>query len=259
MAGMIIFPSCFAFGVEPGAGPGLIFVTLPNVFNAMSHGVIWGGLFFVFMSFAAMSTVVAVFENLVAFGIDNWKVSRGKSVIVNLILMLILAAPCALGFNVLAGWEPMGPGTVVLDLEDFIVSNTLLPLGSMIFVLFCSSRYGWGWDNFIAEVDAGQGIKFPRFLKPYFQYILPLIILVIFFQGYYELYQKMSATPAPAEAVEVIEESAVSPDGTTEVEATIVQETTADGLTETTVIIDESQAPEGDEAPASADGQPGAE
>ncbi len=190
LAGMIIFPSCFAFGVEPGAGPGLIFVTLPNIFNHMSHGVIWGSLFFVFMSFAALSTVVAVFENLVAFGIDNWKVSRHKSVIVNGIMMLILAAPCALGFNVLSDFNPMGEGTVVLDLEDFIVSNNLLPLGSLVFVLFCSSRYGWGWDNFVAEADTGRGIKFPKMLKPYFQYVLPLIILVIFFQGYYELLSK---------------------------------------------------------------------
>ncbi len=190
LAGMIIFPSCFAFGVEPGAGPGLIFVTLPNIFKHMNHGVIWGSLFFVFMSFAALSTVVAVFENLVAFGIDNWKVSRHKSVIVNGIMMLILAAPCALGFNVLSDFNPMGEGTVVLDLEDFIVSNNLLPLGSLVFVLFCSSRYGWGWDNFVAEADTGLGIKFPKMLKPYFQYVLPLIILVIFFQGYYELLSK---------------------------------------------------------------------
>ncbi|UQZ91273.1 hypothetical protein C4J81_15305 [Deltaproteobacteria bacterium Smac51] len=203
MAGMIIFPSCFAFGVEPGAGPGLVLVTLPNIFNAMSGGIVWGGLFFVFMSFAALSTVIAVFENIVAFGIDNWRVSRKTSVLINFILMLVLATPCALGFNVLAGFEPMGPGSVVLDLEDFIVSNNLLPLGSLIFVLFCSTRYGWGWDNFIKEADTGVGMKFPRLLKPYFQYVLPLIILVIFVQGYYELYQKLN--PAPAE-VTVIEE-----------------------------------------------------
>jgi len=191
MAGMIIFPTCFAFGVEPGAGPGLIFVTLPNIFNVMSHGLVWGGLFFVFMSFAALTTVIAVFENIVAFGIDNWKASRTKSVAVNLILMIFLAAPCALGFNALAGFEPLGAGSGVLDLEDFIVSYNLLPLGSLIFVLFCSYRYGWGWDNFIAEADAGRGLKFPRMLKPYFQYVLPLMVLVVFFQGYYELFQKL--------------------------------------------------------------------
>ncbi|MDL2226990.1 sodium-dependent transporter, partial [Deltaproteobacteria bacterium OttesenSCG-928-M10] len=208
MAGMIIFPTCFAFGVEPNAGPGLIFVTLPNIFNHMSHGIIWGGLFFVFMSFAALSTVIAVFENLVAFGIDNWKFSRKKSVLVNLVLMLILATPCALGFNVLSDFQPFEPGSGVLDLEDFIVSNNLLPLGSLIFVLFCSHRYGWGWDNFIKEADTGVGTKFPAFLKPYFQYVLPLVILVIFAQGYYELYKKMS--PAPAEAVAI--EETVTPD-----------------------------------------------
>jgi len=193
MAGMIIFPTCFAFGVEPGAGPGLIFVTLPNIFNHMTMGTLWGALFFIFMSFAAMSTVIAVFENIVAFGIDNWKVSRQASVGINLILMLILAAPCALGFNVLADFQPLGPGSGVLDLEDFIVSNNMLPIGSLIFVLFCSTRYGWGWDNFVAEADAGQGAKFPKFLKPYFQYVLPIIILVVFLQGYYEIFQKLSS------------------------------------------------------------------
>ncbi|MDR1045088.1 MAG: sodium-dependent transporter [Candidatus Adiutrix sp.] len=190
MAGLIIFPSCFAFGVEPDSGPGLIFVTLPNVFNHMTHGLVWGALFFVFMSFAVLSTVIAVFENLVAFGIDNWRASRRKSVTVNLSLMLILAAPCALGFNVLSDFTPLGPGSVVLDLEDFIVSNNLLPLGSLIFVIFCSHRYGWGWDNFITEADTGRGLKFPKILKPYFQYILPICILIIFFQGYYELFFK---------------------------------------------------------------------
>ncbi|MDL2260281.1 sodium-dependent transporter [Deltaproteobacteria bacterium OttesenSCG-928-K17] len=193
MAGMIIFPSCFAFGVEPGAGPGLIFVTLPNVFNSMGLGILWGTLFFVFMTFAAMSTVIAVFENIVAYGIDNWKLSRRASVGVNLILMLILATPCALGFNVLADFQPLGPGSVVLDLEDFIVSNNLLPLGSLIFVLFCSSRYGWGWDKFVAEADTGRGLKFPSYLKPYFKYVLPIIILIIFIQGYYEIFQKLTA------------------------------------------------------------------
>ena len=125
-----------------------------------------------------------------AYGIDNWKLSRAKSVLVNLALMLVLATPCALGFNVLSGFEPMGPGTVVLDLEDFIVSNNLLPIGSLVFVLFCSHRYGWGWDNFIAEVDTGKGIKFPNFLNPYFQYVLPIIILIIFIQGYIEIFGK---------------------------------------------------------------------
>ncbi len=209
MAGMIIFPACFAFGVEPGAGPGLILVTLPNIFNSMSGGVVWGGLFFVFMSFAALTTVVAVFENIVAFGIDNWKVSRQKSVLVNFCILIVLSLPCALGFSTLSGFQPLGPGSVVLDLEDFIVSNNLLPLGSLIFVLFCSCRYGWGWDNFIKEADTGIGLKFPRLLKPYFQYVLPVIMVVIFAQGYYELYKKLSPAPAPAAIEEVVVEEVV--------------------------------------------------
>ncbi len=208
LAGMVIFPACFAYGVEPGAGPGLVFVSLPNVFNNMSGGVIWGGLFFLFMTFAAMTTVIAVFENLVSYGIDVWHLSRGTSVIINLILMLILATPCALGFNVLADFNPLGPGSVVLDLEDFLVSNTLLPLGALGVVLFCSSRYGWGWDNFIKECNTGSGVKFPPLLKPYFQYVLPVIILVIFVVGYHDTYQRVfpSAEPVTAEELAVTED-----------------------------------------------------
>ncbi len=225
MAGMIIFPACFAFGVEPGAGPGLVLVTLPNIFNAMSGGRIWGGLFFVFMSFAALTTVVAVFENIVAFGIDNLKLSRQKSVVMNFFLLLILSAPCALGFNVLSGFAPLGPGSVVLDLEDFIVSNNLLPLGSLIFAVFCSSRYGWGWDNFIKEADTGVGLKFPKLLKPYFQYVLPLVMLVIFAQGYYELYKKLSPAPAPAVIEEVVVEEVIVEEPATEEAAPASEET----------------------------------
>jgi NSS family neurotransmitter:Na+ symporter len=190
MSGLVIFPACFAYGVEPGAGPGLIFVTLPNVFNAMDNGILWGTLFFLFMTFAALTTVIAVFENIVSFGIDVLHFSRLKSVGVNLVLMLILAAPCALGFNVLSGFQPLGPGSGVLDLEDFLLSNNILPLGSLVYVLFCTTRYGWGWDNFVAEADQGKGLKFPRLLKPYFQYVLPIVMLVIFVQGYVEIFGK---------------------------------------------------------------------
>lgn len=211
MAGMIIFPACFAFGVEPGAGPGLVLVTLPNIFNSMQGGQIWGSLFFVFMSFAALTTVVAVFENIVAYGIDILKLSRQKSVAINFCLLMVLSAPCALGFNVLSDFAPLGPGSVVLDLEDFIVSNNMLPLGSVIFVLFCSCRYGWGWDNFVKEADIGQGLKFPRLLKPYFQYILPIIMLVIFAQGYYELYKRLNPVPAPAAVEEALTEEEAAP------------------------------------------------
>ena len=186
MAGLVIFPACFAFGVDPGEGPGLVFVTLPNIFNQMAGGRLWGTLFFVFMSFAALSTIIAVFENIISFGIDLWGWTRKKSVLVNLILILVLSMPCVLGFNVWSGIAPLGAGSTIQDLEDFIVSNNLLPLGSLMYLLFCTSRYGWGWDRFIAEADAGKGIKFPQWARFYVSYILPLIVLFIFVMGYWQ-------------------------------------------------------------------------
>ena len=158
MAGLIIFPACFAFSVAPNSGPGLIFITLPNIFNAMDGGILWGTLFFVFMSFAALTTIIAVLENIVAYGIDVLKWTRKKAVTVNFVLVFLLSLPCALGFNVLSGIQPFGPGSMILDLEDFIVSNNLLPLGSMVFLFFCCYKRGWGWDNFIAEADTGKGL-----------------------------------------------------------------------------------------------------
>ncbi|MDR0379453.1 MAG: sodium-dependent transporter [Candidatus Accumulibacter sp.] len=184
MAGLIIFPACFTFGVDAGAGPGLIFVTLPNVFNEMAGGRFWGTLFFLFMSFAALSTVIAVFENLVSYGIDVKGWSRKKSVRINFFIMLVASLPCALGFNVLSDIQPLGAGSGILDLEDFIVSNNLLPIGALIYLLFCTSRYGWGWDNFIAEADTGAGLKFPKILRAYISYVLPVIILAVLIQGY---------------------------------------------------------------------------
>lgn len=186
MAGLVIFPACFAFGVDPGEGPGLVFVTLPNIFNQMAGGRLWGTLFFVFMSFAALSTIIAVFENIISFGIDLWGWTRKKSVLVNLILILVLSMPCVLGFNVWSGIAPLGAGSTIQDLEDFIVSNNLLPLGSLMYLLFCTSHYGWGWDRFIAEADAGKGIKFPQWARFYVSYILPLIVLFIFVMGYWQ-------------------------------------------------------------------------
>ena len=184
MSGLIIFPACSAFGVDAGAGPGLIFVTLPNIFNGMDGGRFWGTLFFLFMSFAALSTVIAVFENLVSYGIDvkGWK--RKKSACVNFFLVLTGSLPCALGFNALADIEPLGAGSSILDLEDFIVSGNLLPAGALVYLLFCTSRYGWGWDNFIAEADAGKGLTFPRALRSYVSYVLPVVILTVLIQGY---------------------------------------------------------------------------
>lgn len=184
MAGLIIFPACFSFGVNPGSGPGLIFVTLPNIFNSMPLGRLWGIAFFVFMVFAALSTVIAVFENIISFGIDLFGWSRKKSVIINLIAIIILALPTALGFNVWSGFAPLGEGSTILDLEDFIVSNNILPLGSLVYVLFCVTRYGWGWDNFIKEANTGKGLKFPEQLRFYLTFILPIILLTVFVFGY---------------------------------------------------------------------------
>lgn len=184
IAGLIIFPSCFAYGVDPGEGPSLIFITLPNVFNSMTGGRIWGTLFFLFMIFAAASTIIAVFENILAFAIDLTGCSRKKAVIINTIAIILLSMPCVLGFNVWSGFTPFGAGSNVLDLEDFIVSNNLLPLGSLVYLLFCTTRYGWGWKNFINEADSGKGLKFPKWARIYVSYILPLIVLFIFVQGY---------------------------------------------------------------------------
>lgn len=183
-AGLIIFPACFAFDVAPDSGPNLIFITLPNIFNAMPMGQLWGAMFFVFMSFAALSTVIAVFENILSFCIDKWGWSRKKAVAINTVAIIILSLPCLLGFNVLSGIQPFGAGSGIMDLEDFIVSNNLLPLGSLVYLLFCVSRYGWGWDNFIKEADTGNGLKFPKGIRFYVTWILPLIVLCIFVLGY---------------------------------------------------------------------------
>ena len=185
MAGLIVIPSCFAYGVEPGAGPGLIFQTLPNIFNSMPGGRIWGSLFFLFMVFAAMSTVIAVFENIVSFGMDLRGWSRRKACLINTAAVIILSLPCALGFNVLSGITPLGEGSTILDLEDFIISNNILPLGSLVYVIFCAAdKKGWGWDNFMTEVNTGKGLRYPRNLRIYAKYILPFILLVIWAQGY---------------------------------------------------------------------------
>ncbi len=189
-AGLIIFPACFAYGINPGGGPGLIFVTLPNMFNHMPNGQIWGALFFLFMSFAALSTVVAVFENIVACFMDSFGWSRKKSAIFMGITIFILSIPCALGFNVWSNIQPLGAGTGVLDLEDFIVSNNLLPIGALVYLLFCVTRYGWGWDKFVAEADLGKGLKFPKAFRFYFTYIVPLVIVAILVVGYYQIFAK---------------------------------------------------------------------
>ena len=182
-AGLIIFPACFAFDVSPDSGPNLIFVTLPNIFNHMAGGRLWGSLFFVFMAFAAFSTVLAVFENIMSCCMDLTGWSRKKTAAINIVLMILLSMPCVLGSNVWSGFQPFGPGSNVLDLEDFLVSNLWLPLGSLVYLLFCTSRYGWGWKNFQNEANDGGGIKVRDGIRFYVSYILPLIVLVIFVLG----------------------------------------------------------------------------
>lgn len=182
MAGLIIFPACFSYGVEPDQGPALIFITLPNVFVNMAGGRIWGTLFFLFMTFACFSTIIAVFENIISFCIDMFKISRTKSVIINAVIILIASLPCVFGFNIWSGFELFGQN--VLGIEDFLVSNILLPVGSLIYLLFCVTKFGWGFDNYLAECNTGNGMKFARFLKPYFQFVLPILVLIVLVQGF---------------------------------------------------------------------------
>lgn len=191
MAGFIIIPACFAYGIEPGAGPSLIFITIPNIFAQVAGGRVWGGLFFLFLSFAAFTTLVAVFENIISFDMDLFGWSRKKSTLVSLILIIILSMPCVMGFNVLAGFIPLGEGSTIMDLEDFIVSNNLLPLGSLGYVLFCTKKNGWGWSSFLEEINQGEGWKFPAGIKGYMSYGLPLLIIIIYLKGYYDKFQPM--------------------------------------------------------------------
>ena len=190
VSGLIIFPACFSFGIQPDSGPNLLFITLPNVFNAMSGGRIWGTLFFLFMLFAAMSTVIAVFENITSCISDLTGWERKKTIRFGIVAIIILSLPCVLGFNLWSSIQPLGKGSCILDLEDFLVSNNLLPLGSLVYLAFCTSRYGWGWNKFIAEADTGKGVVFPKWIRFYATYILPLIVLYIFFNGYYALFFK---------------------------------------------------------------------
>jgi len=187
-SGLIIFPACFANDVAVNAGPGLIFETLPNVFNQMQGGQIWGSLFFVFMSFAALSTVFAVFENIISCTSDLFGWSRKKACIINAVAMFVLSLPCSLGFGLLSGVTPLGEGSTILDFEDFLVSNILLPLGSIVFIIFCVSRYGWGWNKFEEEANCGKGLKVKRWMRGYMTWVLPVAVAAVFFVGIYNTF-----------------------------------------------------------------------
>ncbi len=183
VAGLIIFPACFSFGIKPDQGPSLIFVTLPNVFNEMAGGRLWGTLFFVFMAFAAFTTVIAVFENIISMGMDLFGWDRKKSCKVNFVALLVLSIPCVLGFNVWSAFKPFGEGSAVLDLEDFLVSNVLLPFGSLWYVMFCVTKKGWGFENYLAEANEGNGAKVPKWIRFYVKWILPVILVIFMFHG----------------------------------------------------------------------------
>lgn len=189
MAGFIIIPACFSFGIEPGAGPSLVFITLPNIFAQMAGGRVWSALFFLFLSFAALSTIIAVFENLISFDMDLFGWTRKKSVLFSAVLICILSMPCVLGFNLLSGVQLLGEGSTIMDLEDFIVSNNLLPLGSLGYVLFCTRKSGWGWDAFLKEVNTGEGMAFPKGLRVYMSYGIPAVIILIYLKGYYDMFK----------------------------------------------------------------------
>ena len=190
MAGIIIIPACFAYGVQPDSGPSLLFITLPNVFNHMVGGRVWGTAFFIFMSFAALSTVIAVFENILSMTMETFGWERKKAVKYNIVGVIILSIPAVLGFNLLSGIQPIGAGSTIMDLEDFLVSYNILPLGSLLFVLFCTKKNGWGWENFLQEADTGEGIRFPAFIRHYVHYGVPALIAVIYLKGYYDMFSK---------------------------------------------------------------------
>lgn len=183
IAGLIIFPSCFAFNVEPDSGPSLIFITLPNVFTSMKGGRIWGSLFFLFMTFAAFSTVIALFENILTCCVEKFNITRKKAVLINIIIISVLSLPCVFGFNILSLLHPLGGESTILDFEDFLVSNLILPAGSLMYLFFCISKRGWGFDNYLKEANTGVGPKIPRWIKPYYKYIMPIIMLILLIQG----------------------------------------------------------------------------
>lgn len=184
VSGLIIFPTCFAFDISPDMGPSLIFITLPNIFNHMVGGRVWGTLFFVFMTFAAFSTILAVFENIISCGMDLFHWSRKKSCLINLVALIVLSLPCVFGYNIWSAIQPLGEGSTILDLEDFIVSNMMLPVGSLVYLLFCVTRYGWGFDHYLKEANTGEGIKMPGGVRFYVTFILPVLLFFLTVKGW---------------------------------------------------------------------------
>lgn len=184
VSGLIIFPACFAFDISPDKGPSLIFITLPNIFNHMAAGRIWGTLFFVFMTFAAFSTILAVFENIVSCGMDLFHWSRKKSCMINWVALIVLSLPCVFGYNIWSAIQPLGEGSTILDLEDFAVSNVILPIGSLCYLLFCVTRYGWGFEQYQKEANMGEGLKIPKGIRFYVTYILPVLLIFLILQGW---------------------------------------------------------------------------
>lgn len=184
VSGLIIFPTCFAFDISPDMGSSLIFITLPNIFNHMAGGRVWGTLFFVFMTFAAFSTILAVFENIISCGMDLFHWSRKKSCLVNLAALIVLSLPCVFGYNIWSAIQPLGEGSTILDLEDFMVSNVILPIGSLIYLLFCVTRYGWGFDQYLKEANTGEGLKMPKGVRFYVTFILPILVLFLTIKGW---------------------------------------------------------------------------
>ena len=190
LAGCIIFPACFSFNLEPGQGPGLIFVTLVSVFSHMEYGIFWGGVFFLFMLFAAISTLIAVFENIVGISLDLFKITRVKAVLINMAIIIALAIPVILGFNVLSFIHPFGKDSVILDLYDFILSQNIIEIGSIIYVLYASWKFGWGYDNLLQASNLGNGFKLSPKVQWYFKFVLPVIVTFLLIQGYVAIYTK---------------------------------------------------------------------
>lgn len=184
VSGLIIFPTCFSFAISPDMGPSLIFITLPNIFNHMAGGRVWGTLFFIFMTFAAFSTILAVFENIISCGMDLFGWSRKKSSFINLFTLIVLSLPCVFGFNLWSSFQPRGTGSTVLDLEDFIVSNVLLPVGALVYLLFCVTRYGWGFENYLTETNTGEGLRMPKGVRIYVTFILPVLLIFLTLKGW---------------------------------------------------------------------------